>query len=561
MNKIVECVPNFSEGRNDSIIKEITDVIEDTNDVMLLDVDPGAATNRTVVTFIGSPEAVKEAAFRAIKKASEVIEMSTQKGEHPRMGATDVCPFIPVSGVSMDDCVQIAREVAERVGEELKIPIYLYEEAATKPERKNLATIRQGEYEGLAEKLKDPEWQPDFGPNIFNPKSGATNIGAREFLIAYNINLNTRDKKLANEIALNLRERGRAKRDKDGKIVRGADGKAIKVPGRLKSVKGVGWYIEEYQTAQVSYNLTNCKITPVHITFEESCKEAEKLGLRVTGSELVGLIPLQAMLDAGKYFLARQGKSTGVPDQEIIQCAIKSLGLDDLSECDPDQKIIEYRFRAKHGKLASMGLHEFADLLSTETPSPGGGSVAALAGALASSLAAMVANLTFGNKKYKPEWEKMEKLAVSGQQIKKQLLAAIDDDTDAFNSIMAANRLPKKTEENREARTREIEAATQQATLIPLKVMELSLEAMKLCKPAARLGNINAVSDVGVGALMANSAVMGAFLNVKINLPGITDEKFKHKVLQKAQTIRTEADMLQKEILELAEARMTVTFS
>ena len=357
MEKIVECVPNFSEGRNKAVIQAIAQEIENTEGVMLLDVDPGAATNRTVITFIGSPEGVKEAAFRAIKKAAELIDMSKHHGEHPRIGATDVCPFVPVSGVTMEDCVQIAREVGKRVGEELGIPVYLYEEAATKPERKNLANIRKGEYEGLPEKLKDPEWKPDFGPAEFNPKTGATVIGAREFLIAYNVNLNTRDRKLAHEIALNLRESGRAKRDAEGKIIRDENGKAIKIPGRLKGVKGVGWYIEEYGIAQVSYNITNYKITPVHVVFEESCKEAEKLGLRVTGSELVGLIPLQAILEAGRYFLHKQGHSRGVPDEELIHIAVKSLGLDDLGPFDPYQKIIEYRFRKPYGRLASMKLH------------------------------------------------------------------------------------------------------------------------------------------------------------------------------------------------------------
>ena len=556
MEKIVECVPNFSEGRNKAVIQAIAQEIENTEGVMLLDVDPGAATNRTVITFIGSPEGIKEAAFRAIKKAAELIDMSKHHGEHPRIGATDVCPFVPVSGVTMEDCVQIAREVGKRVGEELGIPVYLYEEAATKPERKNLANIRKGEYEGLPEKLKDPEWKPDFGPAEFNPKTGATVIGAREFLIAYNVNLNTRDRKLAHEIALNLRESGRAKRDAEGKIIRDENGKAIKIPGRLKGVKGVGWYIEEYGIAQVSYNITNYKITPVHVVFEESCKEAEKLGLRVTGSELVGLIPLQAILEAGRYFLHKQGHSRGVPDEELIHIAVKSLGLDDLGPFDPYQKIIEYRFRKPYGRLASMKLHEFASELSSDSPAPGGGSVAALAGALSASLASMVANLTHGNKNYRESWERMEDVAVFAQDLRKELLQAIDRDTEAFNRVMDAFRLPKKTEEDRQRREQAIEEATKEATRVPFGVMEKSLQALKLCKAVAEMGNENAVSDAGVGALTGYAAVHGAFLNVKINLPGIQDQNFKDEIMQKSDVILTEANILRREILELVESKL-----
>lgn len=556
MDKIVECVPNFSEGRDRNVIQAIAGEIESTEGVMLLDVDPGAATNRTVITFIGSPEGVKEAAFRAIKKAAELIDMSKHHGEHPRIGATDVCPFVPVSGVTMQDCVQIAREVGRRVGEELGIPVYLYEEAAARPERKNLANIRKGEYEGLPEKLKDPEWRPDFGPAEFNPKTGATVIGAREFLIAYNINLNTRDRKLAHEIALNLRESGRAKRDAEGKIVRDENGKAVKIPGRLKGVKGVGWYIEEYGIAQVSYNITNYKITPVHVVFEESCKEAEKLGLRVTGSELVGLIPLQAMLEAGRYFLHKQGRSTGVPDEELLHIAVKSLGLDDLGPFDPEQKIIEYRFRKPYGPLASMKLSAFAGELSSDSPAPGGGSVSALAGALAASLAAMVANLTHGHKNYKGVWEKMEDVAVRAQNLRKWLLEAIDRDTRAFNSLMEAFRLPKKTEEDQRRRDQAIEKATKEATEVPFGVMEKALEVLGLCKTVAESGNENAASDAGVGGLMGYAAAYGAYLNVKINLPGIRDQSFKDETMRKAEMILTEANILRREILDLVESKL-----
>jgi len=556
MERIVECVPNFSEGRDRNVIDAIAKEIEQTEGVMLLDVDPGQATNRTVITFIGSPEAVKKAAFKAIRKAAELIDMSKHKGEHPRIGATDVCPFVPVSGVTMEDCVQLARDLGRRVGDELGIPVYLYEEAATRPERRNLADIRKGEYEGLPEKLKDPEWKPDFGPDKFNPKTGATVIGAREFLIAYNVNLNTRDRKLAHEIALNLRESGRAKRDAERENHPRRNGKAIKIPGRLKAVKAVGWYIEEYGQAQVSYNITNYKITPVHRVFEETCVEAEKLGLRVTGSELVGLIPLNALLEAGRYFLQKQGKSTGVPEEELIHIAVKSLGLDDLGEFDPYKKIIEYRFRAPHGPLASMKVFEFANELSTDSPAPGGGSVSALAGSLSASLASMVANLTHGHKNFKDLRPEMEEVAVKAQRLKKELLAAIDRDTEAFNRVMAAFRLPKKTEEDQKRREEAIEAATKEATNVPFRVMEQCLEAMQCCKIVAEKGNPNAVSDAGVGTLMAHAGVHGAFLNVKINLPGIKDEVFRKETLHRAKEITRKADELKDEILKIVQNRL-----
>ncbi len=541
MQKIVECVPNFSEGRDQAVLDAIAREISSTEGVMLLDVDPGKATNRTVFTFIGPLEGVKEAAFKAIRKASELIDMRKHSGEHPRLGAADVVPFVPVSGVTMADCVQLARELGKRVGEELGIPVYLYEEAATRPERRNLAEIRKGEYEGLPEKLKDPDWQPDFGPAEFNPKTGATVIGAREFLIAYNINLNTRDRKLAQEIALNLRESGRAKRDANGVIIRNPDGTAVKIPGKLKAVKGVGWYIEEYGIAQVSYNLTNYKITPPHMVFEESQREAEKLGLRVTGSELVGLIPLEAMKQAGRYFLEKQGKTAGVPEEEIIHIAVKSLGLDDLAPFDPKQKIIEYRFQERFGRLAQMKVWEFANELSMESPTPGGGSTAALAGALAAALVSMVANLTYGNKKYRAHWDVMKTLAEKAQELKDQLLRAVDRDTEAFDAVMAAFRLPKKTEEEKAERQRAIEEATKGATRVPLEVMSLALEALKLTGEAAEKGNVNSVSDAGVGALLALSAVEGAYLNVKINLGGIEDASFKEETEKQADTILSEA--------------------
>jgi len=548
MQKIVECVPNFSEGRDPSVIDAIAEEIRSTEDVMLLDVDPGKATNRTVYTFIGSPEAVVEAAFRAIKKASELIDMQKQKGEHPRIGAADVVPFVPVSGVTMEECVKLAHDLGKRVGEALKIPVYLYEEAATRPDRRNLAEIRKGEYEALPEKLKDPNWKPDYGPAEFNPHTGATVIGAREFLIAYNVNLNTRDRKLAQEIALNLRESGRAKRDENGSIIRNPDGTAVKVPGRLKAVKGVGWYIEEYGIAQVSYNLTNYKITPPHVVFEESQKEAEKLGVRVTGSELVGLIPLNALKEAGRYFLEKQGKTGGVPEEEIIHIAVKSLGLDELTPFDPKQKVIEYRFQERFGSLVKMAVWEFANELSMESPTPGGGSTAALAGALAASLVSMVANLTYGNKKYRENWEAVKPLAMRAQELKDALLRAVDRDTEAFNAVMNAFRLPKKTEEDKKARDHAIQEATKGATHVPLEVMQFAFETLELAKIAAEKGNVNSVSDAGVGGLMALAAVEGAYLNVKINLSGIQDESFKSEIEKKAEEILSKARRLEETV-------------
>jgi glutamate formiminotransferase/formiminotetrahydrofolate cyclodeaminase len=444
--KIVECVPNFSEGRDKDKIRAITREIETVPGLKLLDVDPGETTNRTVVTFIGTPEAVQEAAFRAIRKAAEVIDMRGHKGAHSRIGATDVCPFIPVSGVSMADCVAMAHELGRRVAAELGIPVFFYEDAALKPERRNLATIRQGEYEGLIDKLKDPEWAPDFGEPVFNARSGATVIGAREFLIAYNINLNTRDRKLANEIALNIRESGRAQRDREGNIRRDESGQPLKVPGRFQNVKAVGWYIEDYGTAQISINFTNYKKTPVHIVFDTVCEDAWRMGLRVTGSELVGLIPKDALLAAGRYYLEKQGKSAGVPEEELIRSAVRSLGLADVSPFDPKKKIIEYQFEEPAQSLVRMTLREFANELSTDSPAPGGGSVAALCGALSAALSTMVANLTIGKKGYEAAQKNLKRAALRGQELKDDFLRLVDLDTEAFNKVMEALRLPKATD-------------------------------------------------------------------------------------------------------------------
>jgi len=556
MLKLVECVPNFSEGRNKAIIDAIANEISDTEDVKLLDVDPGADTNRTVVTFIGSPDGVKEAAFRAIKKASELIDMREHKGAHARMGATDVCPFVPVSGVTMVDCVKIAKEVGQRVANELGIPIYLYEEAASRPERKSLADIRKGEYEGLPEKLKDPEWKPDFGETKFNARSGATVIGAREFLIAYNVNLNTKDRKLAHDIALSIREAGRNKRGPDGKFVRNENGVPIKEPGLLKATRAVGWYIDEYGQAQISINLINYKITPPHIAFDTICEEAEKRGLRVTGSELVGLIPLQAMLDAGRHYLLKQGKSPGVPEEELIEIAIVSMGMRDLTDFDSQKKIIEYQVRELKGPLVKMDLRDFANELSTDSPAPGGGSVAALAGALGSALTSMVANLTIGKKEYQDNWDAMKDVAVEAQRLKNELLRSIDQDTDAFNNLMNAFRLPKKTDAQIAEKERAIKEATKEACLVPLDVMKNSLEVLKLAQVVAERGNENAASDAGVASLMARSAVEGAGLNVKINLPGIKDSEFIETMKSKVKDLIAEANHLQSKIIEMVNRKI-----
>ena len=546
--KLVECVPNFSEGRDKDKIQAITREIESTPQVKLLDVDPGETTNRTVVTFIGTPEAAVEAAFKAIRKAAEVLDMRGHKGAHSRIGATDVCPFIPVAGVSMDDCVKLAHGLGERVAAELGIPVYFYEEAALKPERRNLAAIRVGEYEGLADKLKDPDWAPDRGQPVFNAKAGATVIGAREFLIAYNINLNTRDRKLAHEIALSLRESGRPQKDKDGNTAKDADGQPLKLAGRFPHVKSVGWYIEDYGIAQVSINFTNYNVTPVHVVFDEAIKEAEKLGLRVTGSELVGLIPKEALLMSGRYYLEKQGKSAGVPEHELIRAAVLSLGLNDVAPFDPKKKIIENQFEAAGKSLVGLTVRGFADELSMDSPAPGGGSTAALCGALSASLSSMVANLTVGKKGYEAVQAEMKALALEAQKIKDGLLQAVDDDTDAFNKLMDAFRLPKKTEEQARLREEAVEATTKGATLVPLEVMTKSLACMRLAREAALKGNQNSLSDAGVAGLTGQACAEGAYYNVRINLPGIRDAEFKKQTAGRARDLANQVLQLGDEI-------------
>ncbi len=540
--KLVECVPNFSEGRDIEKVKSITREIEAVAGVKLLDVDPGASTNRTVVTFIGPPEAVAEAAFRAIARAAEVIDMRGHKGAHSRLGATDVCPFVPVSGVTMEDCVGLAAALGARVAAELGIPVYLYEAAARKPERRNLATVRAGEYEGLPEKLKDPRWAPDFGAAVFNPKSGATVIGAREFLIAYNINLNTRDRKLAHEIALSLRESGRAKRGKDGSVVKDARGNTVKVPGKFKEVKSVGWYVEDYGIAQISVNFTDYKVTPIHTVFDEASRLAAKLGLRVTGSELVGLIPKEALLMAGRHYLTKQGKSPGVPEAELVRTAVRTLGLSDVAPFEPDKKIIENQFRETGPALVGMTLSGFADELSMDSPAPGGGSVAALCGALSAALSAMVANLTVGKKGYEAVADDMVAAAVRGQALKDALLEAVDRDTRAFNKVMDAFRLPKATPEQAEEKDRALEAANMEATLVPLEVLEKAVAAVALARIAASKGNRNSVSDAGVAGLVGQAAGEGAYDNILINLGAIKDAAFSARVRKQAAALKKALD-------------------
>lgn len=554
--KLVECVPNFSEGKDLEKIKTITKEIESTPHVTLLDVDPGESTNRTVVTFIGTPEGVKEAAFKAIKKASEVIDMRKHKGAHSRIGATDVCPFVPVSEVTMKDCIKLAHELSDRVAKELNIPIYLYEEAAQRPERKNIANIRVGEYEGLQEKLKDPEWAPDYGKPVYNAKAGATVIGAREFLIAYNVNLNTRDRKLAQHIALNIREKGRAKRDKDGNIIRDEKGKAIKVTGKFKEVKAVGWYIKDYGIAQISINFTNYKISPPHLVFDKTIKEAEKIGLRVTGSELVGLIPKEAMLMAGRYYLTKQGKSPGIPEEELIKTAVLSLGLNDVAPFDSQKKIIEYQFKEVENSLIDLNLREFINELSMDSPAPGGGSTAALCGALSAALSSMVSNLTVGKNGYEGVQKKVKKIAEAAQDLKDNFLRDVDSDTIAFNKVMEAFKMPKKTDSQKEERIFAIEKAYKEATLVPFGVIKKSVKALKLAKEVAQKGNKNSISDAGVSGLTAFAAAEGAYYNVKINLPDIRDKEFKSKIKQQTSSLRKKAIKLGSELKEIIEREL-----
>ena len=518
--------------------------------------DPGKATNRTVVTFVGHPEAVIEAAFLAIKKAGELIDMSKHKGEHPRMGATDVCPLIPVSGISMEETAAFACTLAERVGKELNLPVYLYEAAQKDKARSNLSVIRAGEYEGFFKKITLPEWQPDYGPGIFDAKRGATVIGARDFLVAYNINLNTTSTRRANAIAFDVREAGRVKRE-NGKIVNDESGKPVSLPGTLKSVKAIGWYIEEYGIAQISMNLTNINITPVHIAFDEVCKKAEARGIRVTGSELVGLVPLQCLLEAGKYFLRKQMRSVGVSEKELVKIAVRSMGLDELSPFNPSERVIEYLLKSKEdSRLVSMPLNDFADLTASESPAPGGGSIAAYVGSLGAALAGMVANLSSHKKGWDDRWEKFSDWAEKAAHYKTALLDLVDADTRAFNLVMNAFSLPKNTAEEKEARTSAIREATMIAMEVPFKIMETAFESMNVIMAMAEHGNPNSVSDAGVGALCARTAVMGAFMNVRINAAGYDDRDFVTSILQRGAEIENKAIALESDILNIVNGKI-----
>ena len=552
--QLVECVPNFSEGRDLNIIKQITDEIEKVDGVRLLDVDPGKATNRTVVTFVGHPKAVIEAAFQAIKKASELIDMSKHSGEHPRMGATDVCPLIPISGITMEETAAYAHELGKRVGESLQIPVFMYEAAATSPDRQNLAIIRAGEYEGMAAKLKDPKWHPDYGTNIFNERAGATVIGARDFLVAYNVNLNTTSVRRANSVAFDVRENGRIKTDANGKNVLDTSGEPIRIPGACKSVKAIGWYIEEYGIAQISMNLTNINETPLHIAFDACCQSAQGRGLRVTGSELVGLVPKSVLIDAGKHFLKQQKRSVGISEKELIHIAVRTLGLDELSPFDPSKKVIEYLLEDKSSHpLVQKNLIDFANETASESPAPGGGSISAYVGALGISLGTMVANLSSHKVGWDDKVDYFSDIADEGQKLKDTLLDLVDADTHAFNKIMDAIRMPKASDEEKVARKVAMHAATVGAIEVPLKVMNVSLDSMNILKEMAENGNPNSVSDAGVGALCARTAVEGAALNVKINCSGFDDKAYVADALSQADNMLQRAKKMEREIIEIVE--------
>lgn len=563
MNRqLIECVPNISEGRDATKIKAITDVVETVEGVKLLDVDPGKATNRTVITFVGEPQNVIEAAFLLIKKASELIDMSKHTGEHPRFGATDVCPLVPISGITMEETAKYAHQLAERVGKELQIPVYCYENAATEPKRKNLASCRSGEYEGLKEKLVNPEWKPDYGPAAFTDKvktTGATAISARDFLIAYNVNLNTTSTRRANAIAFDIREAGRNKTDENGKNILDANGEPIRIPGKLKAVKGIGWFIEEYGIAQISYNLTNINITSMHVAFDESDKAATARGLRVTGSELIGLIPLQAMLDAADYYLIKQERSLGCSENEKIKIAIKSLGLDELKPFNPREKIIEYLLEDENPtkKLIDLTLKDFADETAAESMAPGGGSIAAYVGTLGVALGTMVANLSGHKREWDHRWEEFSNWAVKGQQYKNKLLQLVDEDTNAFNKIIDGFRMPKGTEEEKQLRAEAIEIATKYATEVPFLVMETAYKSMEVMQAMLKDGMQTSLSDSAVGILCAKTAVTGAYFNVKINAKDIKDRAFADDIIKRGEEIYQKTIKIEAETIQLLNEKLS----
>jgi glutamate formiminotransferase/formiminotetrahydrofolate cyclodeaminase len=561
MQRLIECVPNFSEGRDADVIRQITSVVETVDGVRLLDVDPGAATNRTVVTFVGEPEPVIEAAVLVAAKCAELIDMSQQTGEHPRFGGLDVCPLVPVSGVSMEETIEHARELARRLGEDVGLTVYCYEKAALRPERRNLAVVREGEYEALKDRLADPKWAPDFGPSDFQPRTGATAVGARDFLVAYNVNLNTTSTRRANAIAFDVREKGRIQRTGNpltGEIVRDEHGEPVWLPGSLKCVKGIGWFIEEYGVAQISMNLTDISVTPVHVAFDEVCKRADARGIRVTGSELVGLIPLNAMLEAGRYFLRKQKRSLGVSDAELIKIAVKSMGLDELVPFDPDKKIIEYAVRDGAGKrLVDLSVEGFTHETASESPAPGGGSVAAALGAFGAALSTMVANLSSHKRGWDERWEEFSVWAEQGKAFHDELLRLIDLDTEAFNQVMAAFGLPRGTDEEQAARTAAIQEATLGAARVPLRVIEVALESMDVARAMAEHGLAASASDAGVAALCARSAVMGAALNVRINAKDLEDREAAAELTEAAEQLVAEAQAQEAEILALVESKLS----
>jgi len=561
MQKLIECVPNFSEGRDHNVIRQITDAIESTEGVSLLDVDPGASTNRTVVTFVGDPDAAVEAAFRGIKKAAELTDMRKHKGAHPRMGATDVCPFIPVSNVSWEEAIDCANRLGKRVGEELKIPVYLYEKAARDKSRSNLSVIRAGEYEAFFEKIKQPEWKPDFGAAVFNEKSGGTVIGVRDFLVAYNVNLNTKSVRRATSIAFDVREQGRVKTEDgmpSGKPVLDSNGEPVRIPGMLKHVKAIGWFVKEYGIAQVSMNLTNIEETPLHVAFDACVEAASKRGLRVTGSEIVGMVPKKCLVDAGRYFLRKQRWSQGASEEELIDIAIRSMGLSELKPFEPKEKVIELKIESTEQKmsLANMNLREFCNETLSDSPAPGGGSVAALMGALGASLGGMVANLSAGKRGWDNKLEYFGDWAVKAQQLKDELLALVDEDTAAFNKVMDAFALPKESAEEKAVRSRAIEEATKYAAEIPLKVMEKASKSYELLSEMADKGNPASISDVGVGALATRSCTEGAALNVRINLGQLKDEKFKAALLERVRKTSADSERKFKKINQIVESKL-----
>lgn len=563
MKQLIECVPNISEGRDMNIINQVTAEIEKVEGVKLLDVDPGQTTNRTVITFVGEPKQACEAAFRVVKKAAELIDMRQHHGAHPRQGATDVCPLIPVSNITMEETVEYAHKLAERIGNELQIPIYCYENAAKLPERRNLAYCRTGEYESLSTRLGTDQWKPDYGPNAWNDhtaQTGATQVGARDFLVAINYNLNTTSTRRANAIAFDVREKGRPMREggkPSGKPMKDENGKTIMIPGTLKGTKAIGWYIEDYGIAQVSMNITSIKVAPVHLCFDEVCRCAQNRGLRVTGCEIVGLIPKSVLIDAGKYYLAKQKRSLGVSEDEIMKVAVKSMGFDDLKPFNPKEKVIEFLIEDNsRKKLVDLTCTGFCEETASESPAPGGGSVSAYMGALAASLGTMVANLTGGKAAYDDEWEKFSDVAVHGQRLKDDLLHLVDEDTNAFNKIMDAFGMPKKSDEEKAARSAAIQEATKFATEVPLQTMQKSMEAFEVCRAMVEWGNPASVTDGGVGALAARSAVMGAHLNVKINASSLKDEAFKNEILAKAAAIEAAAIKEEAEILAIVNQKI-----